>query len=837
MIDRVEREGIRSMRRLLVLGAHPRGLFGGPLAFRAGAVLVLALCAGALPVGVAQAEAGCSNEQLRAEQPYGLGLPDCRAFEMVSPIDKNDNDAVTPEFFALHNRSSVSGEAISYESLGSFAGPAGSLAQNQYVSRRGPDGWSTQGITPPMGSLLGAGTLPVAYQNLLFDPELTSGVATVATSPGTPPPGSGAPEGYVNLYLANLAEASYRTLTTAAPPEVNQNEFPDENSVSPGGFTNGGPFLAGASTDLSHIVFDSYGKLTPNAQPNANNIYEWTNGLLQLVNVENNGTGMTGGAISGAGKPYSGIFGGGADQSGAVSSDGSKVFFTSPFVTDEREEELYYEGYLEFKGEEPVFEREQGRAYLKPQLYVRENGTATVEVSASQRTVPDPNGPRPAYFWMASADGARVFFTSSAELTNNANTGPEDNAANLYEYDIETSELTDLTPDSNVGDPKGAAVLGVATDSKDGSYVYFVAKGDLAAGAISGEANLYVSHDGTTSFITKLSAKRDWADWSGSVSVQSVAYQAGRSSRTTGPSMNTVAVTPDGTHFAFESTEKPTGYDNEPVEPNECENVELENPEELSSVRDNAGPCREVFSYDTVSRSLVCASCNPGGQQPVGPARLSGGVETEPQRTLFYVPRNFSEDGSRLLFNSEDPLVPHDSNGAQDVYEYEGGHVYPVSDVAGRKGSVFLDASPSGNDVFIATAVELLRQDTDQRIDVYDVRAGGGFPVSVPPPACNNGDSCKPPESAQPGVFGAPASSTFVGAGNPTPSPLAPAAVIKPKTAAQLRAERLTTALRACRKKRDRHKRASCEKRAKARYGASKARKAKRAGTGRGATR
>jgi hypothetical protein len=121
-----------------------------------------------------------------------------------------------------------------------------------------------------------------------------------------------------------------------------------------------------------------------------------------------------------------------------------------------------------------------------------------------------------------------------------------------------------------------------------------------------------------------------------------------------------------------------------------------------------------------------------------------------------------------LFFQSPDPLVSHDSNGRVDVYEYEyeNGHVYPISNVAGNYTSYFLDASHSGNDVFIATADQLVPSDTDARIDVYDVKVGGGFPVSVVSPVCTNGDSCRAPVSSQPGVFGAPASATFSGAGN-----------------------------------------------------------------------
>ena len=75
-----------------------------------------------------------------------------------------------------------------------------------------------------------------------------------------------------------------------------------------------------------------------------------------------------------------------------------------------------------------------------------------------------------------------MFFTSRVELTNDADTGPEDNAANLYEYDFEKPEgerLSDLTVDTV--DPDGAGVLGLVTASEDGSYVYFVAEGELTS--------------------------------------------------------------------------------------------------------------------------------------------------------------------------------------------------------------------------------------------------------------------------------------------------------------------------------------------------------------------
>jgi hypothetical protein len=353
-----------------------------------------------------------------------------------------------------------------------------------------------------------------------------------------------------------------------------------------------------------------------------------------------------------------------------------------------------------------------------------------------------------------------VFFTSSAELTEDAYTGPADNAANLYEYDLENGKLNDLTVDT--ADTDGAAVQGVVQISEDGSYVYFVAHGDLAKGAVAGEANLYVSHEGgAPTFIAVLAQGggvgegNDGQDW------------------TDGFQTDTSAASADGTRLAFVSERSLTGYDNELAE----------NGVETCSRRGGNSTCSEVYLYDASTGSLTCVSCNPSGARPIGPSSLGEGgnsYEGERDADVEHRRRNLSEDDSRLFFQSYDALVPHDSNGRQDVYEYEDGHVYPISDVAGDNNSYFLDASADGSDVFFATADQLVTQDKDESIDVYDARMGGGFPALALVPPCDNGDSCKPPPTSQPGVFGAPASATFSGSGN-IPPPLPPTPVLKPK--------------------------------------------------------
>jgi hypothetical protein len=761
----------------------------------------------------------CPNAQRRSEQPYASDLPDCRAYEMVSPLDKEDNSVM--EIGADASAPNAGEEpAIEYDSQGSFADPAATPYRDAYISRRGADGWSTQNISPPFQPSKTITTFP--FDESFFTPNLSQGLLASQDYPLT----SGSPGGYQYLYVADTGEGasassagSYKLVSTVNPPQ----EEPYEGNLESGPHL----FAQGASTDLSHVVFDESGALTPGAPAYpARNVYEWAQGTgeLSLVNVPPEGKSFEGsgganvGATTGEGAPAR------EDLWHAVSANGSRVFFTA------EEEGIFPLG----------------------QLYVRENpmspptdgsdcavsgDACTIEVSASQKTNgtgpkgTDPNGycsfggatgsgctitpggtPRQARYWGANAEGSKVFFSSYAELTNEAYTGPEDNEPNLYEYNVETKQLTDLTIDTE-GD--GAALLGLVTASEDGSYVYFVAEGKLAQGATPGQPNLYLYHAGRTSFIATLAAATEQAgtrdgterggdsmDWQGD-EMESVYPEPD-----VGPGSHAVRVTPDGTRLAFGSELSLTGYDNERATAGQCES------------QGQTGRCKEIFLYDAEADggagSVICASCDPSGARPVGEALFS---QEERAELSLHQPRNLSANGDRLFFQSPDALVPHDSDGAsgcprvdgayvcQDVYEWElpasaaeatagansctssspdfsavnGGCTFPISDVAGDHEAFFLDADPSGGNVFIATADQLVPSDLDQKVDVYDVRVGGGFPVTPAPPVCANADSCKSPETPQPGVFGAPASATFAGPGNPSPAPPPPPAVVKPK--------------------------------------------------------
>jgi hypothetical protein len=331
------------------------------------------------------------------------------------------------------------------------------------------------------------------------------------------------------------------------------------------------------------------------------------------------------------------------------------------------------------------------------QLYVRENGTTTVKLNVSQRSPALGDGS--ALFLAATPDGARAFFTDSTPLTNH----PNDNGG-LYEYDLSNNELRNLSADSS-GAPE---VEGVAGISEDGLSVYFVARADLATGATAGGYNLYLSRDGVVRFIAVLNSE-DKGDWS-------QAFER-----------RTTRVTPDGEHLAFLSLASVTGYDNVDV--------------------NSDSPDAELFVYDAGNGRVSCVSCNPSGAQPVGATTVPSGS------LIGHIPRFISDDGRRVFFSSKDVLLPADTNGMQNVYEYEDGSLHIISSGTGEEISTFSDASANGDDLFFTTRVQLVPEDTDNSSDMYDARVGGGFPAPVSSQSCA-GESCRGPLSSPPAPLG-----------------------------------------------------------------------------------
>lgn len=372
-------------------------------------------------------------------------------------------------------------------------------------------------------------------------------------------------------------------------------------------------------------------------------------------------------------------------------------------------------------------------------LYVRVNAQRTVQIDESQG---GPGASGGGVFQAASLDGASIFFLDESKLTEGSTA--ETNEPDLYECALPAGatkcELTDLTV---AAAGEHADVLGVTVSSADSSHVYFVAKAVLA-----GNERAYTNTEGVAVTESAQSGKKNLYLWDG---------KATRFIATFGESDFSEAyrraTSPNGQWFAFDSFKSLNGYDN---------------------VDSYGNAEEEVYLYSAASNEIVCASCNPSGQTPVAGSRLTG-LGAEP---------HYAFDSGRLFFSTSEALVPSDTNGQTDVYEYEDGHVYLISSGTGPSGSTFIDASERGDDVFFMARDQLVPQDTQPTAQViYDARVNGGFPVAASPPPCTTADSCRTPVSPQPSIYGAPSSQTFSGAGNLAPAAATPKAKPKKKRA------------------------------------------------------
>ena len=653
----------------------------------------------------------CPNQVFRTGP--SASLPDCRAFEMVSPVDKDGQDAyVTEEEFSYGgeptppSQSAIDGSKVAFTSRRAFGDQPSAPPYSVNLARRGAGGWATEGINPPWED----GFLPEEAEPgyLAFSADLsTSWVRPLDGLPLAP----GATAGLQNLYRRDNATGAYTAINVGEP------------TVSAWL-----PEFGGSSEDGSYVLFGERDKLAPEALPPAavhpgyRQFYIWHEGELHAVGILPNGETFEKENQAGAlGGHFQNSSGSQNNARNVISDDGSRVFWTA----------------IESNGAGQIYMREHAEQGVVAGECVEPGKACTIPVSGSVSSAP-------AKYWTAAPDGSKALFSfvGSTGLTTGA----------LYLFDVDTETPTQIA----------ASALGVAGASDDLSIVYFASKLGLAAGATAGKPNLYLYDEGTITFLGPLS-DRDTNPVLNPEIPRAVSVW---------PAQQAAKTTPDGRRIAFvsNSTElaEQVGYDNIDV---------------------NSGqPAYEVYTYEA-GGELRCASCNPSGARPDAVTEAFIKRVTAawilPYELEYYPRRFLSDDGGRLFFNSYDALVPEDVNGAQDVYEWEapgsgdcsetspafselnGGCVSLLSSGQTKEESSFVDASASGGDVFIRTDSTLLPQDPGSW-DVYDVRAGGGFPPPAPRTASCEGEACQNPPAAP--QFANPASANFHGAGNPQPT-------------------------------------------------------------------
>ncbi len=643
-------------------------------------------------------EASCSNAQLRGG--FAGRLPDCRAYELVTPPVKSSSQFDASRERAYASTAAADGEALT---LGGFEPrPGAPTAGEHYVATRGAGGWIAEDIMP-LESYDGVGcpefqTVYAYSEQITKDVMLAGGGSRASMSEGEDPQScnpegsqvvSGEPVGYENLLVRENATGTYQLV-----------------NVLPPGVTPADARFQAASADLGRVIFTETSPLVGGARYGVENLYEWDEGALRLVSVLPDGTAIPGSLAAKAGTP---------EHEGVVSSDGSHVLFT-------------YGG----------------------ALYDRIDGQRTVQIDEKQGGS-DPSGG--GSLQGATADGSKVFFLDESKLTPDATAVA--GAPDLYECALPEGasrcELADLTV---AAAGEHADVLRVTPLGRhDSSDVYFVAEGVLAS-----NTREFTNGGGSTVVERAQAGKENLYLWNGN---KTTFIATGVLSNGLSGSEQT---SPDGKWLSFESEKSLTGYDN--VEPD----------------NESAG---ELFLYSAATAQLACASCNPTGEPPVAgiPGEIpvpGGGVVRVPQISEEQRSRHVLTDAGQVFFETRDALVPSDTNGQRDVYEYEGGGVFLISSGTSSFESNLEDVSESGDDVFFRSSQQLVPQDNQEgQIVIYDARVDGGFPEPSAPPACTTADACRAPVSSQPSIYGAPASQTFSGAGNLAPPENLPKA--KPK--------------------------------------------------------
>jgi DNA-binding beta-propeller fold protein YncE len=726
------------------------------------------------------------EEGIFATQTSGaLVLPDSRQWQLVSPAHKL-GAKIEPIFEIGVVQAAVGGGAITYiASTPTEPEPAGYPFEQQILSTRGGSGWSTRDLGIPHVSASGK---PVGegLEYRFFNPELSL-AAVQPFGEFDPVLSPEASESTAVLRdLSGLCGSScYQPLVTAkegianVPAGTSFGEEAECSALLRNGRSTAtacGPRFLGASEDLDHVVLrpggNSAAELTPGA--GVQQLFEWSGGALSQVSLLPEGEAAVPGTTALGLEDFA--------ARGAISSDGSRVFWSAKASGAENLPNLYLR-YNATRAQSAVTAGQCTEATMGCTIQLDAAEPACLAAGECES-----GGGR---FQFASSDGSRVFFTDVRALAegSGAEAGNSEHPArpDLYECRIVTEaggqscELTDLTP-RTTGNESATVLGGVLGAARDGSSVYFVADGVLAANAVDngagtetaqpGKPNLYLRHGTTTSFTTTLGTgdNHDWGE-----------ILAGQPTR----------VSNNGRWLALMSERPLTGNDNRDLATGQ--------------------PVAEVYLYDAGSGRLVCASCEPSGARPVGVEyeKLKsehGGLVGQkngwsptglvaanvPGWTAFSVAagsryqNRYLSDSGRLFFNTADPLVPQDSNGTQDVYEYEppgvgscteasptfgprsGGCVNLISSGTSGEESAFLDASEDGDDVFFLTASRLVPQDEDAALDVYDAHSceapEGCLSAPPPPPPACEGDACQQP--ATPPVDATPGSLTFNGAGN-----------------------------------------------------------------------
>jgi DNA-binding beta-propeller fold protein YncE len=633
----------------------------------------------------------------------GAGLPDHRAYEMVTPPAKNGAQVGTV-LIGVRPAVSEDGSRVIVTSIQCFGGADGCTASrgtqgDPFEFTRTSDGWVTTPLAPPATQFVGSSEQLV---NADTGTALFGALTPSATSDSF----------YVRQPDGSLLDIG--PVATLDSPIENLGEI-------------------GMTADLSHTVYELDAGIT------GDSVYEYVGqGNARPVVV-----GVSGGVGSTDLISVCATKVGGLSSSGYLSADGRTVFFIARACASGSGANA-------------------GVPVPADTLYARIDQARTVAISARSPLDCTSQGclgssPSAAKFQGASADGSKVFFTSEQRLTDSASEGSE----NLYEYDFANPAGHNLL-DVSAGDSSGAGpdVRGVAAVSRDGSHVYFVADGvlsgvanDQGQSARPGANNLYVferdtGHPaGRIAFVTALG--NDGNLWSSQR--QANVTPDGRFLVFT----SSVPLTADAVGDA--GAAQPLQVYRYDAQTGALVRVSVG----AHGFNDNGNG--DVASGSASDASIV--QLGPPSDARRDPTMSDDGAYVFFRSPVGLTPQALNDvsidkagELAQNVYEWHEGQVYLISDGRDTALS--GGRIPDTTRSAAR----LLGSDATGANVFFETADRLVGQDTDTQVDVYDARIGGGFPYTPPIASCA-GEGCHGnPESAP--LLGSPVSAAFSGPGN-----------------------------------------------------------------------
>lgn len=645
------------------------------------------------------------------------GLPEGRCFELVSPREPGPValpgrvESSEPPFQA----SAAPGSLDYTVESGLPDSTKGALVL--YNSLRGATGWSPkpEQISAPLKvQNESSSTASVSGKVLGLSPDLTCGFEA-SNQPLDPTANINkvTEAGGVALFRRS-GNGTYTAVTNLIPSNLDE-----QREAQPGEAFQ----VAGFTADCRKVVFSTFyaypGVPAKRESGTGPYLYEWDNGALRgLGYVPAPGGETLTEAVAGGGGSGRNV----RRIANIVSANGNRVFFTATKAEGTIEAEIGKEG-----------------------VFVREAGATSRDLSLSETTTPDTG----ARFEFATPDGAHVFFTANTGLTTEANASGTD----LYEYDLESDELSDLSISHGSARAEAAAVLGA---SEDGSRVYFAAQGQLVLNQgpsleeniSSGTYSLYEADRNELTFIGRINETSGLN--------QGIDSATGR-------------VSPDGRYFLFESAYNVTGY------------TGGQTPFEVVP---------EVYLFDAEAQTTptICVSCRQDGLPSVSGSEAL--IRPENVNQTHVIRAMVLRNGQPIIFFlSADRMAEGAVEGQYSLYEWSHDQVFkvtteppglqppPVEKPEGGTNRILRviepqialgDASADGTDVYFTTPSRLTWEDGDERTSVYDARIGGGYPSPHPPAApceATREGSCQQPATQVPTTT-PPATSGFVGPSN-----------------------------------------------------------------------